>query len=140
MGVFDGGLLNRPEHTMSGILSTSGRVEITLFAGPSCIVLIGELKYQFKEQDGSDVLAQLFCEAEGIVSTETFTYLSGADYANFKACLGATPIYCLLADNREWRFYVIDFETHPFTVQRSELISVSGKEGSVMFMLNLKNG
>ena len=66
MGVFDGGLLNKPEYTMAGILSTSRRVEITLFAGPSCIVLVGELKYQFKEQDGSDILAQMLCEADDI--------------------------------------------------------------------------
>lgn len=68
--MFDGGLLNRPEFTMSGILSTSGRVEITIFAGPSCIVLIGELKYQFKEQDSSDILAQMLCEADGIRVSE----------------------------------------------------------------------
>lgn len=65
--------MNRPEYTMAGILSTSGRVEITLFAGPSCIVLIGELKYQFKDQDASDVLAQMLCEADGINSSKTLT-------------------------------------------------------------------
>ena len=74
LGVFDGGLLNKPEYRMIGILSTSGRVEITLFAGPSCIVLIGELKYQFKEQDASDVLAQMICEAEGILSSKILTH------------------------------------------------------------------
>ena len=72
--MFDGGLLNRPEFMMSGILSTSGHVEITLFASPSCIVLVGELKYQFKEQDSSDILAQMLCEADGIRSSEALTY------------------------------------------------------------------
>lgn len=69
--MFEGGLLNRPEYTMAGILSTSGRVEITLFAGPSCIVLVGELKHAFN-QDSSDILAQMLCEADGITSSEIY--------------------------------------------------------------------
>ena len=102
LGVFDGGLLNKPEFTMTGLLSTSGRVEITLFAGPSCIVLIGELKYQFSGQSPGDILAQMLCEADGIRSSERLLiYIAGANYSNFKAGLGATPIYCLLADSRE---------------------------------------
>lgn len=56
---------------MAGILSTSGRVEITIFAGPSCIVLVGELKYAFN-QDASDVLAQMLCEADGITSSKIY--------------------------------------------------------------------
>ena len=69
--MFEGGLLNRPEYTMAGILSTSGRVEITIFAGPSCIVLVGELKYSFN-QNSSDVLAQMLCEADGITSSKIY--------------------------------------------------------------------
>ena len=69
--MFEGGLLNRTEYTMAGILSTSGRVEITIFAGPSCIVLVGELKYAFN-QDSSDVLAQMLCEAYGITSYKIY--------------------------------------------------------------------
>jgi hypothetical protein len=65
LGLFKGGLLNRPEYTMYSVLSTSGRVEITLFTGPSCVVLVGELKYSFTG-DMSDILAQVLCEADGI--------------------------------------------------------------------------
>ena len=57
---------------MSGILSTSGRVEITLFAGPSCIVLVGELKYELRG-DTSNILAQMLCEADGIISSENIS-------------------------------------------------------------------
>ena len=69
--MFEGGLVNKPEYTMAGILSTSGRVEITIFAGPSCIVLVGELKYT-SNQDPSDILAQMLCEADGITSFEIY--------------------------------------------------------------------
>ena len=56
---------------MKGLLSTSGRVEITVFAGPSCVILIGELKYTIAG-DMSDVLAQLLCEADGIIHPKLF--------------------------------------------------------------------
>jgi hypothetical protein len=62
--IFNGGLTNRPEHTMFGKLASSGRVEITLFAGKSCVVLVGELKHDVHGDDSS-VLAQIMVEAEG---------------------------------------------------------------------------
>src|SRR5204863_5003869 len=66
---------------------------------------------------------------------------SGADYVNFKAGLGATPIYCILVDKREWRFYTVDFETRPFSVQRSSRnVYITGKEGSLTFIVEMKNG
>ena len=63
MTIFDGGLTNRPEFTMAGTLATSGRVEITLFAGKSCVVLVGELKHDVFGDD-SGVLAQMMVECE----------------------------------------------------------------------------
>ena len=64
LGLFEGGLTNVPEFTMKGTLFTSGRVEITLFAGPSCVILVGELKFNF-QGDESNVIAQMLCEADG---------------------------------------------------------------------------
>ena len=49
---------------MTGNLASAGRVEITLFAGKSCVVLIGELKHDVHGDD-SAVLAQMMVEAEG---------------------------------------------------------------------------
>ena len=49
---------------MAGRLATSGRVEITLFAGKSCVVLVGELKHDVVGED-SNVLAQMMVECEG---------------------------------------------------------------------------
>lgn len=51
LGVFDSGRLN----TMTGLLSTSGLVEITLFVGPSCTVLIREFKNRLKEQEDGGI-------------------------------------------------------------------------------------
>ena len=73
--------------------------------------------------------------------TRTYLQSLGADYANFKATLGATPIFCLLADKREWRFYSVDFETRPFTVQRADVeVPFWGKEGSLPFLIQIKTG
>jgi hypothetical protein len=58
LAIFEGGLLNKPEYTMAALLSTSRHVEITLFAGPSCIISVWELNYEFG-RDSSDVLAQM---------------------------------------------------------------------------------
>ena len=93
-------------------------LEIALLAGPSCIILVGELECEF-HQDPSDVLGQILCEADGtsIPTTYVLTTL-GADYVNFKAKPGATPIFCLLVDKRERRFSSTGSETRPFTVQR----------------------
>jgi len=49
---------------MIGNLATGGHVEITLFAGKSCVVVIGELKHDFHGDD-STVLAQMMVECEG---------------------------------------------------------------------------
>ena len=49
---------------MMGTLATSGGVEITLFAGKSCVVLVGELKHDVYGDD-SNVLAQMMVECEG---------------------------------------------------------------------------
>ena len=64
ISIFDGGLTNCPELTLRGVISTSGRVEITLFAGPACVILVGELKFSFIGAE-EDVLTQVLCEADG---------------------------------------------------------------------------
>ena len=64
LGIFEGELTNVPGFIMKGTLFTSGRVEITLFAGRSCVILVGELKFNF-QGDGSNVIAQMLCEADG---------------------------------------------------------------------------
>ena len=85
--MFDGGLTNVPELNMKGVLSSSGRVEITIFSGPSCVILVGELEYAFAS-DSSTLLAQILCEADGTFMLE-FHANGGtaADYLNYKAGL-----------------------------------------------------
>lgn len=62
MTYFDGRLVNNPEFPMDGTIATSGRVEITSFTGPSCVVIIRELKYQFPGDD-TKAIAQMLVEA-----------------------------------------------------------------------------
>jgi hypothetical protein len=62
--LFEGGLTDVPEMTMKGVLASSRRVEITLFTGPTCVILVGELKHSFAAEE-SNLLAQIFCEADG---------------------------------------------------------------------------
>ena len=49
---------------MIGRLASSGRLEVTLFTGPSCVMLFGELKYEISGDD-TKYLAQMLVEAEG---------------------------------------------------------------------------
>ena len=67
--------------------------------------------------------------------------LLGADYANFKANLGPVPIFCVLADRHEWRFYMLDFDCRPFNIKRaSKIIRLAPEEGTIDFLINLKEG
>jgi hypothetical protein len=67
--------------------------------------------------------------------------LIGADYANFKANLGPVPIFCMLADRHEWRFYILDFNTTPFNIRRfSKVIQLTAEEGTIDFLVGLKEG
>ena len=50
---------------MTGQLATSGRVEITLFAGITCVLLIGELKHDMAKGEYNDALAQMMVESNG---------------------------------------------------------------------------
>lgn len=62
--LFLGDLTNNLEFTMAGRPSMSGCAEITLFTGPTAVVLIGEMKCVF-DQDPSKLLAQKLVEADG---------------------------------------------------------------------------
>ena len=59
---------------------------MTLFAGPSCVVLIGELKDDIPGAD-TKCLAQMLVETEDTRLQFTWLILLGANYLNFKADL-----------------------------------------------------
>jgi hypothetical protein len=126
---------------MTGLIATSGRAEITLFAGPSCMILIGELKRQFVD-DESAVLAQMLCEADGIHELAAPDLLCvAADYMNWKNGMGATPIYCMLMDKKKWKFYKVCFDESPWKVQKSKKeVTIDGDEGTVRYLVSLKEG
>jgi hypothetical protein len=95
------------------------------------------MKYHLKNE--ADILAQMLCEADGI--SAIYTLNLGADFFNYKAEVGPCPIYCILADSREWRFYRVDFEEQPFKVERvAGHIYLSGTEGAIDFLVGLKKG
>ena len=51
------------------------------------------------------------------------------------------PIFCMLAYHHEWRFYILDFNTIPFSIGRSSnIIHLSAEEGTIDFLVNLKEG
>jgi hypothetical protein len=138
LGLFDGGLTNVPEMTMKGVLSTSGRVEITIFSGPTCVILVGELKFAFSA-DESDLLAQILCEADGTFNLG-FRAHNGiaADYLNYKNGLGPAKIYCILAARREYRFFEIDFEQTPYKVVKNDVGTfLTAREGTVEFHIEI---
>lgn len=71
LALFSGALTNQLDLTMTRTMNTSGRVEITLFSGPSCVVLVGELKSK-SDLDESAVLAQMLCECDGLCHSPVF--------------------------------------------------------------------
>jgi hypothetical protein len=47
----------------------------------------------------------------------------------------------MLADRHEWRFYIMDFEPTPYSIKRaSKVIKVNTTEGTIDFLVNLKEG
>jgi len=112
--------MNCPKLTLRGVINTSGRVEITLFTGSACVILVGELKFSFIGAE-EDVLAQVLCEADGTCLFFPDADIGiAADYFNLKNGLGSAKINCILVATRERRFYEVDFEDEPYKLVRSK--------------------
>jgi hypothetical protein len=55
-----GEMTNEPDYPLTGIISFSGRLKVTRFAGPSCVVLLGELQYRLQYE--GEFLTQMLVE------------------------------------------------------------------------------
>jgi hypothetical protein len=65
----------------------------------------------------------------------------GADYYNYKANIDECPIFCILADKHQMKFYKVSFDVQPFKVERAgPSVFLTGTEGSAEFLISLKRG
>jgi hypothetical protein len=99
LSLFHGRLLNLPEHTRKGRITTSGRYELSVTLLGMVMILFIEFKDMLKGSASkhSDVIAQILAEADG---ADLFNQIHESD---------GTAIHAILTDGQAFEFYVVNF-------------------------------
>ena len=99
LSLFSGRLINLPEHTLRGRITTSGRCEFSITLQGMIMLLFVEFKDSLagSHEKHSNVIAQIIAEADG------------ADLFNqIKECDGIA-IHAILTDGQAFEFFMINF-------------------------------
>jgi hypothetical protein len=99
LSLFSGRLINLPEHTLQGLITTSGRCEFSVTLQGMVMLLFIEFKESLagSHEKHSNLIAQIIAEADI------------ADIFNqIKECDG-TEAHAILTDGQAFEFFVINF-------------------------------